>query len=71
VGSLLEMLSRESDEKFWGFFVVLSLTSIVRAFAIGTLCANNVHGENFLYSSIKNGMERGDACIPYDFVFSL
>lgn len=60
--SSLEMFSRESDEKFWALFV-LSSTSTVRGFATGTLCANNVHGENFL-KDIKDGMKKGDACIP-------
>lgn len=60
--SLLEMFSRESDEKFWALFV-LSSTSTVRGFATGTWCANNVHGENFL-KDIKDGMKKGDACIP-------
>lgn len=65
--SLLEMFSRESDEKFWALFV-LSSTSTVRGFATGTLCANNnVHGENFL-KNIKNGMKKGDACIPLIFL---
>lgn len=65
------MFSRESDEKFWALFV-LSSTSIERGFATGTLCANNVHGENFL-EDIKDGMKIGDACIPliWLFVFSL
>lgn len=59
VCSLLEMFSRESDEKFWVIFV-LSSTSTKRGFATGTLCANNVHGANLL----KDGMIKGDACIP-------
>lgn len=65
--SLLKIFSRESDEKFWALFV-LSSTSTVREFATETLCANNVHGENLL-KDIKDGMMKGDACIPLFFGF--
>lgn len=40
------------------FGLLLSSTSTVRGFATGTLCANNVHGENFL-KDIKDGMKKG------------
>lgn len=39
-----------------GFLFVLSLTSTVRAFAAGTLRAENVHGENCLCGDSEEGM---------------